>query len=276
LAKSFEQGDCLVNCDLSEKQIDLEEYRTTYLEGGEASNSDPILFLHGWTTSTAPYRESLTFLCQRYRVIAPDLPGFGKCIHPKCAPDHASYVNCIVSFLEALNIQKAHMIGHSGGGAVAIALAATRPSFVSSIIISDSTGIPLGTLPKVALGRAIDMVMQTPKVKFIPMLRFYRALLHNWVFNTQNMIQCTQLALKEDIRPLLPEIKSPALVLWGGSDRFIPLQFGYEFSQGIPGTRMLVAQGEHHEWAMFRPEKFVPIIFDFLSEVEKIQTPEVV
>jgi pimeloyl-ACP methyl ester carboxylesterase len=168
------------------------------------------------------------------------------------------------------------MIGHSGGGAVAIALAATRPSFVSSIIISDSTGIPLGTLPKVALGRAIDMVMQTPKVKFIPMLRFYRALLHNWVFNTQNMIQCTQLALKEDIRPLLPEIKSPALVLWGGSDRFIPLQFGYEFSQGIPGTRMLVAQGEHHEWAMFRPEKFVPIIFDFLSEVEKIQTPEVV
>ena len=262
-----------MNCDLSEKQIDLEDYRTTYLEGGEASNSDPILFLHGWTISTAPYRESLKFLCQRYRVIAPDLPGFGKCTHPKCACDSASYVNCIVSFLEALNIQKVHAIGHSGGGSIAIALAATRPSLVSSLIISDSTGIPLGTLPKVALGRSIDMVMQTPKVRVIPMLRFYRAMLHNWVFNTQNMIQCTRLALNEDLRPLLPQIKSPALVLWGGSDRFIPLQLAYEFSQGIPGARLIAAQGEHHEWAMFRPERFVPTIFDFLTEVEKMETP---
>ena len=258
-----------MNSGLSEKQIDLAEYRTTYLEGGEASNSDPILFLHGWTTSTAPYRESLNFLCQRYRVLAPDLPGFGNCAYPKCAADSASYVNCIISFLEALNIQKAHVIGHSGGGSVAIALATTKPELVSSLIISDSTGIPLGSLPKVALGRAIDMVGQTPKVKLMPMVRFYRALLHNWVFNTQNMIQCTRLALTEDLRPLLSQVKSPTLILWGGSDRFIPLKLAYEFSQGIPDAQMLIAQGEHHEWVMFRPEIFVPIIFDFLSKVEE-------
>jgi hypothetical protein len=57
--------------------------------------------------------------------------------------------------------------------------------------------------------------------------------------------------------------------LWGGNDRFIPLQLGYEFSQGIPGARMIVAEGEYHEWAMFRPKIFVPMIFDFLGEVEK-------
>jgi pimeloyl-ACP methyl ester carboxylesterase len=192
----------------SEKQIDLEAYKTTYLEGGDAPNSDPILFLHGWTTSTAPYHESLSLLCQRYRVLAPDLPGFGKCTHPKCVPDHMSYVNCIISFLQALNIQKAHVIGHSGGGAVAIALAATMPSLVSSLIISDSTGIPLGAMPSVALRRLIGMVMQTPKVKPVPMLRFSQALLHNWVFRTQNMIQSARLALKKDLRPLLPHIKN--------------------------------------------------------------------
>lgn len=209
---------------LIEKQIDLEDYKTTYLEGGDAPNSEPILFLHGWTTSTAPYRQSLNLLCQRYRVIAPDLPGFGKCTHPTCVPDHISYVNCIVSFLQALNIQKAHVIGHSGGGAVAIALAATMPSLVSSLIISDSTGIPLGAMPSVALRRAIGMVMQTPKVKPVPMLRFWQALLHNWVSKPQNMIQSARLALEKDLRPLLPHIKSPTLVLWGENDRFIPLQ----------------------------------------------------
>ncbi len=254
---------------LLEKQIDLEEYKTAYLEGGDAPSSDPILFLHGWTTSTAPYRETLSLLCQRYRVIAPDLPGFGKCTYPKCVRDHTSYVNCIVSFLEALNIQRAHVIGHSGGGAVAIALAATMPSLVSSLIISESTGIPLGAMPSVALRRLIGMVMQTPKVKPVPMLQFWQALLHNWVFRTQNMIQSSRLALEKDLRPLLPQIKSPTLVLWGGSDRFIPLQFAYEFSQSIPGATMIVAEGEYHEWAMFRPEKFVPMIFDFIDEVEK-------
>jgi hypothetical protein len=47
---------------------------------------------------------------------------------------------------------------------------------------------------------------------------------------------------------------------------------GYEFSQGILGTRLLAAQGEYHEWAMFRPERFVAIIFNFLSEVQEMET----
>ena len=81
------------------------------------------------------------------------------------------------------------------------------------------------------------------------------------------MIQSSRLALEKDLRPLLPQIKSPTLVLWGGSDRFIPLQFAYEFSQSIPGATMIVAEGEYHEWAMLRPEKFVPMIFDFIDEV---------
>ena len=92
------------------------------------------------------------------------------------------------------------------------------------------------------------MVMQTPKVKLMPMLRFYQARLHNCVFRTQNVIQSARLALEKDLRSLLPQIKSPTLVLWGGNDRFIPLQLGYELSQGIPGDRMIVAQGEYHEW----------------------------
>jgi len=162
-----------------------------------------------------------------------------------------------------------HVIGHSGGGAVAIALAATMPSLVSSLVISDSTGIPLGALPRVALRRLIEMVMETPKVKPVPMLRFSQALLYNGVFRTQNVIQSARLGLKKDLRPLLRQIQSPTLVLWGGNDRFIPVQLGYEFAQYIPDARMIVAEGEYHEWAMFRPEKFVPMIVDFLDEVEK-------
>lgn len=152
---------------------------------------------------------------------------------------------------------------------MAIALAATMPSLVSSLVISDSTGIPLGPLPRVALRRLIEMVMETPKVKPVPMLGFSQALLYNGVFRTQNVIQSARLGLEKDLRPLLPQIQSPTLVLWGGNDRFIRVQLGYEFAQHIPDARMIIAEGEYHEWAMFRPEKFVPMILDFLDKVEK-------
>ena len=162
-----------------------------------------------------------------------------------------------------------HVVGHSRGGAVAITLAATMPSLVSSVIISDSTGIPLGALPKVALWRVVEILLETPKIKPVPMLRFSQALLYNWVFRTGNLIQSARLALDKDLRPLLPQIQSPTLVLWGGNDRFIPLRLAYEFSEHIPGARLIIAEGEYHEWAMFRPEKFVPLIVDFLDEVEQ-------
>jgi len=251
---------------LSEKQIDLAQYQTIYWEGGEAHTSTPILFLHGWTISTAPYHECLSLLSQRYRVIAPDLPGFGQCKYPKSVPDHIGYVNCLVAFLQALKVEKAHVIGHSGGGAVAAALAATMPSLVSSVIISDSTGIPLGALPTVVFRRLSGMVLQLPKVKPGVMLQFYRALLYNCVSKPQNIIQCTWIALEKDLRPLLPQIQSPTLILWGGNDRFIPLRFAKEFTQLIPEAQLIVAEGEYHEWAMFRPQKFVSIVFSFLQQ----------
>jgi hypothetical protein len=43
---------------------------------------------------------------------------------------------------------------------------------------------------------------------------------------------------------------------------------GQELAQGIKGSRLIVIEGEYHEWSMFRPEKFAPIIFDFIDEIE--------
>ncbi|MBD3883671.1 alpha/beta hydrolase [Phormidium tenue FACHB-886] len=253
---------------LCEKQINLPEYETVYLEGKNTCNAAPVLFLHGWTISTSPYRSSLILLSQEYRVIAPDLPGFGKCTYPSSVPDHAGYVNCVAAFLKTLNIEKVHLIGHSGGGAVAIALAATLPALVKSLTIVDSTGIPLGALPLVVRRRLVGMMMQTPKVKPMALLQFTQSLLHNTAFHTENLIQSAWLALDKDLQSLMPQIQAPTLVLWGERDRFIPLELGYKFAQSIPNAQILVAEGEYHEWAIFRPQRFVPFVLRFLNEIE--------
>lgn len=255
---------------LTEKHLDLPSYRTTYLEGGHELGSTPILFLHGWGMTTAPYRKSLDLLCQQYRVIAPDLPGFGNAYHPTYLPHHLSYVEPLVALLDALNLSTVHVVGHSGGGAVAIALAATFPSRVRSLTLADSTGIPLGSFPKVLLLRIREFLLETPKIKPIPLLKFIGALLYNGTLNTRNVLQSAQLALQRDLRPLLPNIQAPTLVLWGEGDRFIPLQLAYEFSEHIPNAQLVIAEGEYHEWAMFRPEKFVPLVLNFLDQVDEI------
>jgi len=135
-----------VKTHLLEKQVDLEECRISYWEGGLGTNSEPILFLPGWSVSIETYLESLNALSERYRLIAPDLPGFCKSTSPKSLQDYDDYANCIISFLKELNIEKVHLIGHSIGGAIAIKIAASMPSLVSSLIVVDMTGIPLDQL----------------------------------------------------------------------------------------------------------------------------------
>ncbi|MBE9189126.1 alpha/beta hydrolase [Gloeocapsopsis crepidinum LEGE 06123] len=252
---------------LQEKQIKLENYQTVYLEEG-VTHSETILFLHGWTIATDPYQETLHLLSQYYHVIAPDLPGFGKTSFPTAVPDYNGYVECITSFLKALNLKKVHVVGHSGGGAVGVVLAANFPELVKSLILIDSTGIPLGFLPEVALRRLIDFPAQIGRFKFEPTFLFMKALISNWIFKTQNMFQASWIALEKDLRPLLPQVQCPTLIVWGDRDLFIPVKCAYEFSQGIPHSQLIMLEDEYHEWIFYHEEKCINIIANFINEAE--------
>ena len=255
----------------TEKQINLQGYSTLYLEAGAATDSLPILFLHGWSVSTEPYQESLTALSQRYRVIAPDLPGFGRSTTPQFVQTYNDYVNYIVAFANELKLKNFHLMGHSMGGAIAIVLAASFPSMISSLTLVDSTGIPLGSVLEVLLRRSIEMSAQMWEVKPKPLSQIIQAVFQNWCFRSQNVIQSAQLSLEEDLRPLLSKIESPTLVLWGANDLLTPLNFAQEIAQGIKGSQTEIVKDRYHEWSIFQPEKFAPIIFKFLDAIEEKQ-----
>lgn len=154
----------------SEQQIFVNDYKICYLEGG-AKNSKALLFLHGWGVATEPYQEVINILCQRYKVIAPDLPGFGKSNGEKIDWNYDKYANLLLAFLQKLEIDRFHIVGHSLGGGVAITLAALAPTQVTSLVIVDSTGIPVDPILKVLFQRAIEMTAQTPQIKFPQILQ---------------------------------------------------------------------------------------------------------
>lgn len=254
---------------LTAQQVELQNGRIYYLEGGVSSNLVPIVFLPGWSVSVETYLESLTALSQRYYIIAPDLPGFSQSMSSKFLQDYQDYARCIIAFINALNLEKVHLIGHSLGGGIALTIAALMPSITSSLVLVDSTGIPMGSLLEVLLRRSIEIPAQLGAVKIEALSTMFQSLVSNWLFRTQNVIQTANLCLQEDLRPLLSDIKSPSLVVWGEHDQFTPLPMGQELARGIIGSRLRILEGEYHEMIMFRPEKFAPIIFDFIDEVEK-------
>ena len=257
------------------KQVDLDNCCISYYEGGITSNLEPILFIHGWGVLVEPYQESLNILSERYQVIAPVLPGLGNSTAPEKIKNYNDYAKIIGNFAKKLNLKKIHVIGHSLGGAIAIALAALMPSIVRSLIVVDSTGIPLGSIPEVVLKRAIEMPAQSWQMKSQPVSAIFKSLLYNSLFHLKNTIKMAFIALEEDIRPILPKVESPCLILWGENDVLTPVKFAQELSQGIKGSKLKIVAEGYHEWNFFFPDKFTEIIFDFIAEVEKINLARV-
>ncbi|MBE9046315.1 alpha/beta hydrolase [Pleurocapsales cyanobacterium LEGE 10410] len=246
------------------KYLEFDRFALSYVEGGKI-NRPSILFLHGWSISTEPYQDCLDSLAENYWVIAPDLPGFGRSPYWGTLLSYQTYANCIIMLLKKLQLDRFGLIGHSFGGGIALALAAAIPLQIDSLIVIDSTGIPLSQAV-VIQGRFAELPQQIAQWQLIPSLKFLGAALYNLISQPSHLIEGAKIAVNEDLRPWLSELKSPCLVLWGERDDFIPPASGYELVEAIPNSRLQIVPGGYHEWSIMQPEKFAAIAFDFFAK----------
>jgi pimeloyl-ACP methyl ester carboxylesterase len=251
------------------KAIEFNGFSIFYLEGGNQSQNKPILFLHGWSVSTEPYREYLELLAQKYWVIAPDLPGFGRSPCSYSLTSYQTYANCILQLIERLNLDRFKLIGHSFGGGVALALAAAVPQAIDSLIVISSTGVPV-SLSNTIEGRFTELPKQIAQLLPISLLKIARAFGHNFVFRTRHLITGGQIALDEDIRPWLSEIKAPCLILWGERDCFTPIEIGYSLAETISNSQLQIILEGYHEGCITHPETIATITFNFLNSTESV------
>ena len=126
--------------------------KTEYTEQGEG---EFMLMLHGWG-SRASLFEGLIELCsKKYRVIAPDMPGFGGTEEPKEPWDVEKYADFILEFLKPYAPKSVILLGHSFGGRVILKLTERELPFeIKKIILIDSAGIKPKKSPKQKLSLA--------------------------------------------------------------------------------------------------------------------------
>jgi len=123
--------------------VEANGIRTNYLEAG---SGEPVVLVHGsgpGVTAYANWRLTMPALAERFRVLAPDMVGFGYTDRPADVTyDMTTWVDQLVGFLDAMGLPRVSLVGNSFGGAVALRVAARHSDRVSRLVLMGSVGVP--------------------------------------------------------------------------------------------------------------------------------------
>lgn len=227
--------------------------RISYIDQGFGA---PVLLLHGWGAPAALYRLIIDQLSAQYRVIAPDLPGFGGSDEPDTAWCVDDYVDFALDFVRALGIDRATLIGHSFGGRMIIKLLNRKNSGFTAdrVILIDAAGIrPKRTLGYHVRVRSYKLAKWFLGTKLVRSL--YPDALKDLQKNAgssdyrnaspimrQTMVRC----INEDLTDLLGGVYPPTLLIWGENDTDTPLSDGQLMEKKIPDAGLVVLSGAGH------------------------------
>jgi len=122
---------------------DANGIKTNYLEAGKG---DPVVLIHGsgpGVTSYANWRLVLPALAENFRVVAPDMVGFGFSERPASIEyGLQTWADQVVGLMDTLELPKAHLVGNSFGGAIALRIATQHPDRVGKLVLMGSMGVP--------------------------------------------------------------------------------------------------------------------------------------
>ena len=233
-----------------------------YLEQGREhlEAGPPLLLIHGYNGSIEHwYPYTLPGLAASRRILALDLPGCGYSGR-SASYSLQNYAGTIAAFLQALGEHKVDIMGHSMGGQVAVGLAALYPELVHKLVLVGSSGLPweggFWRVPLLSLGDA-----SVRHVRLYPMFLQVG-------MRARAPFQGLTLLQKETVRDELRALRSPTLLIWGENDRVVPLSYGRQMADLIPGAKLAVFPGCGHMPFYQKPVQFNRLVASFLSDAE--------
>jgi 3-oxoadipate enol-lactonase len=249
------------------------------VNAAEAGKGTPLVLLHSLLSDRASFDAIAPELAKSFRVIVPELPGFGRSQTvsgglPEIADRMAAAVR------EAGN--DAIVLGNGYGGFVALQMAIRHPGIATRFIFADcgaafpeagrdafrnmaaaSKAKGLAAITDVAMRRLFAPEFQAANPELMADRRAAFLRTDEDVFRAA----CAQLA-EFDLRPELHKVKVPALVLVGEQDEATPPPMSHELAAGLPEARLTIIAGCAHVPQLQAPKIFLDAIADFLPAVE--------
>lgn len=211
-----------------------------------------MFFLHGWQDNLHTFDALAPLLSSTYRVIRLDLPGFGKSEMPKEAWDLNQYVQCVLDFIQKLNLHVDTLAGHSFGGRIIIKGASTKVFQPYRIVLIGSAGTArrrtLHNVAITAFAKVGKMITYMPPLFFLReklKSKLYRFIGSDYL--DAGVLQGTFLKIiSEDLSASAVTIAAPTLLIWGRDDMKTPLFDGERLSRLIHNSELKVINGAGH------------------------------
>jgi len=238
----------------------------------------PIVLVHGFLGSSQMWEPQIDFFKNNFRVITPDLPGFGKSNKVKSFNNIESIANLLLKVLENKKINKFHLIGHSMGGMVVQEMAKKSGDKISKLVCY-STG-PRGEMP----GRFETVDQSRENLKKKGLEKTVKSIVATWFikgekdqyFNTcvesgnQTSIEAADNALVAFKNwngvDALKNIKNETLIVWGNKDRSYNINQINTLKENILNSSLIIFEGCAHNVHLEKVNEFNKKIYEFLNK----------
>lgn len=253
-------------------QTTIDGLKINYSDVGEG---DFVLLLHGWGSNIELFTSMTETLKKKYRVIAPDMPGFGLSDEPKQSWCVDNYVDFILKFLKMFNPEKLIVLGHSFGGRVILKMASRNnlPFEITKVIMVDAAGIkPEKTLMQkirqknYKIGKKI-LSLAPVKALFPDALEEMRKSHGSADYNSATPIMRETLVktVNEDLKDLIPNLKMPVLLVWGENDDATPLSDAQYMEKTMADAGLVTIKGAGHYSFLENQFLFNSVLSSFLE-----------
>ena len=258
----------------------------------EVGEGPPLIMLHsvgpGGVTAWITFYKVLPELSKHFRCIAMDMPNFAKSgpmVYNE--PVHNLQARTALALMDALGIDKAHLLGNSQGGQTAMVFASHYPERVNKLVFGTChivTGADTYLFANTRRSNRFPTGLRREQPEPTP--DSIRAGLADYIdndalVNDEVVDHLYKMATERpdlaearsksvstyyDHSPDLPNITAPALIIWGRYDRICPVEVGVKCLNHLPTSRLVVLNDCGH-WVPFeKPEEYNAFVLDFLND----------
>ncbi len=243
---------------------------------GDAGTGFPLVLVHGFLGTSKMWEPQINFFKNYFRVITPDLPGFGRSNKAKSHNSIQSIANLILDCLEEKKIDKFNLLGHSMGGMIVQEMAKKNGDKISKLICY-STG-PRGEMP----GRfeTVDQSRENFKKKGLELsakniaktwfvlgekAKYFDICIEEGKQTSLETVDNALIAFKNwNGVNTLKNIKNETLIVWGDQDRSYNLDQVKTLEKKIQNSKLIIIKNCAHNAHLEQPDQFNNIIKNFL------------
>ena len=258
--------------NIDSRQIKVGKLDIRYFTGGQG---EPLVVIHGGGGGAEGWLQSVSELCEHYRIYVPDLPGFGD--SQPMDGDHGipEFVGFVEDFTHSLGLKRFHLVGHSIGGGIALRYAVKFPYKIAKLVLvnSMSLGKEIALWVSVlsscifcrSLGVAAAAILEA--VKWLVNLVYAPLKFMNPFPRASINLGAGMTTLREQAEVLVNQFSQlmiPTLLVWGAKDNVVPVSNAYAAAQLIPDCQLHVFEDGGHSVHREKVKEFSHLLTKFL------------